>query len=430
MVNKIMAWMSVLILLAVQVACDKGIVPAAVQTPEAPPAVTLPATGLLPATTSPTQQALPVTAPPATEVIPVVPVANSSGSNIQPAFFAGNATLDLLITGDEIWVGTTGGVVRYDLNKGTTQKYTIQDGLGSNIVRKLAQDSGGNIWATGQLAGVSRFDGTKWQNFTVSDGLINNDVITLEADKKGGVWVSGYWGVSYYDGTKWRSYTTTDPNALIVGGVNTNNPDAILVKGVGLSAVDVILVDGRGDVWFTNRTKGVTRFDGENWKPFSSADGMAEGGVTAITEDKDGKLWFGSMGGTTSYDGSKFQSFSINEHQSIIPRPFIKDISQDKQGNIWVAAYGGGISRYDGNTWRVFTSADGLPSNNAQTIYFDREGNPGVITDKGVSSFNGTIWHTLTTKDGLPTGQIRTVATDNAGNLWFGSAGGEITMIR
>lgn len=351
------------------------------------------------------------------------------GSNVPAAFSIGDPIWDLLIAGNEMWVGTIGGVVRCDLNKGTIQKYTVRDGLGSNVARTLARDSRGNIWVTGYLAGVSRFDGAKWQNFTVQDGLISNDVITIKADTQGGVWVSAYWGVSAFDGIGWKSFTNVEPDALIVGGENPNNPDATVLSGVELNAADVIFVDSRSDVWFSTRGNGVNRFDGENWELFTSADGMAAGGVNAITKDKDGNLWFGSKD-VTRFDGSQFQVYNIQEYQSIIPRPQIMDIKQDKQGNIWVAAYGGGVSRYDGVNWRVFTPEDGLPSENARIIYLDREGNPCVITDKGVSTFNGTNWQTLTTDDGLPAGEIRTVATDDSGNLWFGGAGGKIKRIQ
>ncbi|MDD4876795.1 MAG: two-component regulator propeller domain-containing protein [Dehalococcoidales bacterium] len=359
-----------------------------------------------------------------------VPDANNPDSNIPIAFSVGDPIWDLLFDGDEMWVGTTGGVVRCDLKKETTQKYTIQDGLGSNVSRKLGQDTHGNIWVTGYLAGVSCFDGTRWQNFTVSNGLISDDVITLEADSKGGVWVSAYWGVSYYDGTQWQAFTNVPPDTLVTGGKNPNNPEATLIEDVELSAVDVIFIDSRGDVWFNNRHNGVTRFNGENWELFSTEDGLAEGGVSAITEDKDGNLWFGSMKGITCFDGSQFQVFTIKEYQSIIPRPQIQDILQDQQGNIWVAAYGGGAIRYDKTSWLVFTHTGGLPSDNVRSIHLYKEGSIGVITDKGVSRFKGTGWQTLTTEDGLPDGEIRVVVTDDDGNLWFGGTGGEIRRIQ
>jgi ligand-binding sensor domain-containing protein len=136
------------------------------------------------------------------------------------------------------------------------------------------------------------------------------------------------------------------------------------------------------------------------------------------------------MKGITRYDGSQFQVFTIEDHRSIIPRPYIQDIKEDKDGNIWVAAYGGGVSRYNGSDWLVFTSADELPSDNARSIFFDSEDNIYIITDKGVSRFDGTDWRTLTSKDGLPDGEIRTATMDDTGKLWFGSDKGEIKRIQ
>ena len=138
-----------------------------------------------------------------TLVLSCKPDGSNPGTDIPDTYFVGDPIVDLLFTSDEIWVGTTGGVVRCNLSTGATQIYTVVDGLGSNKVRKLAQDSYGNIWAACQTAGVSRFDGTEWKNFTVDDGLISNDVITIEGDRQGMVWVSAYWGVSYYNGTGW-----------------------------------------------------------------------------------------------------------------------------------------------------------------------------------------------------------------------------------
>jgi ligand-binding sensor domain-containing protein len=348
------------------------------------------------------------------------------------SFTAGNAILDLLVDGNDLWAATSGGVIRWKIDSGTYRKYTTQDGLGSNNVRKIVQDSRGNIWTTAQIAGVNRFNGTEWKSFAVNDGLISQDVITLAADKQGGVWVSGYWGVSYFDGAVWQSYSTVPPDAIIVGGGEKETPPRLINLTLGegsLDAVDTILVDSKGNVWFSTRGRGVVRFDGQNWRLFSTEDGLANGGVNAIYEDKDGNLWFGGNGNVTRFDGSVFKNFSIAEYQSVIPRPFIEDILQDNQGNIWVAAYQGGISRFDGANWRVFKTADGLPSDNAQAIFLADDGNPGVITDKGVCRFDGDRWQILTTRDGLPEGKVRVAYRDDQGNLWFGSTKGGITRL-
>jgi ligand-binding sensor domain-containing protein len=371
------------------------------------------------------------------DTVPAVinPEANTQVSNQSTAenqkgwtsFTAGNGILDLLVNGNDLWAATSGGVVRWDIEKGTNRKYTTLDGLGSNTVGKIIQDSRGNIWTTTYIAGVNRFDGGNWKNFTIQDGLVSDDVITLASDKLGGVWVSAYWGVSYFDGAKWQSFTTMEPGGIIVGDSKreppAGSPTPTLVKGE-LSAVDVIFVDSRGDVWFSDRGKGVTRFDGKDWQFFSVEDGLAEGGVSAITEDKDHNLWFGGIGGITRFDGAQFQVFTIKEFQSIVPRPFIQDIMQDNQGNIWVAAYQGGVSRFDGVNWRNYTTRDGLDSDNARLLFLNSESNPSVTTDKGVNYFGDTGWQELTMEQGQPVGEVRAVVRDSKGRLWFGTAGG------
>lgn len=352
--------------------------------------------------------------------------ANISAANTGSLFSTGEAVLDLLPVGDDIWAGTSNGVVRCDLKTGTFKRYTTADGLGSDVAAKLALDSHGNVWTTNRIAGVSRFDGTKWTNFKVQDGLISNDVITLAADRQGGVWVSAYWGVSYWDGNKWESFTNLDPKEPIVGGSgNPNNQNATVIKDGQISAADVIVVDSRDSVWFSARGGGATRFDGQNWTYFSTEVGVPRG-VSAISQDKNGNVWFGGWTGVARFDGTNFEALPIKEYQSIIPRPFVEDIFQDNHGNIWVAAYGGGISRYDGRDWYVFTSEDGLAAKNAKKIFEGKDGSIGVITDQGVYRFNNVAWQLITTKESLPNGAILTVVSDNSGNLWFGTDKGEI----
>jgi len=341
-------------------------------------------------------------------------------------FSSDEQVLNLLADGNDLWATTPGGVIRWDTESGEQHRYTEKDGLNSGNTRKIIRDSNGNIWVTCYVSGVSRFDGSKWNGFTVKNGLCSNDTIALAADKKGGVWVSAYWGVSYFDGQQWTSYSNVSTDAWVVGGENPMKDCRNLTHvDVELGAVDVIFVDSRGDVWFGDRSGGVSRFDGKNWRMFTVEDGMAEGGITAIIEDKNGCIWFGSsLGNITCFDGTQFKSFIIDEYQSILPRPYIHDMLQDNHGTIWTAAYEGGVARFDGNTWRVFHTADGLPGDNAMSLFLNKDGYPGVITDKGVSLFNGNTWQMLTSADGLALDEVRAAIHDNNGNIWFGGESG------
>ncbi len=143
--------------------------------------------------------------------------------------------------------------------------------------------------------GVSRFNGDKWDSFSVKNGLCSDDTITLAADKKGGVWVSAYWGVSYYDGKQWSSYSNVSPEEPAIGGPNPmKDCQYMTLVDAELSAVDVIFVDSLGNVWFSTRSRGITRFYGKEWQTFTEKDGLAKGGIYTLFEDKDGIVWFDS----------------------------------------------------------------------------------------------------------------------------------------
>ena len=186
----------------------------------------------------------------------------------------------------------------------------------------------------------------------------------------------------------------------------------------------MIFVDSRGDVWFSSRCRGITRFNGKEWQTFTDADGLGKGGINVISEDQDGIIWFNSLAGMTGFDGTRFTYHPIPDYQSVIPRPVGQDIIQDNQGTLWLAAYGGGVSRYDGSQWQTYWTQDGLPDDNARDLFLTPEGYPGVITDKGVCRFDGAAWQPMTTADGLPEGQVRLAVNDDEGRLWLAGEGG------
>jgi ligand-binding sensor domain-containing protein len=67
------------------------------------------------------------------------------------------------------------------------QRFTTSDGLPSNVVNKIFQDSKKFIWFATD-AGVSRYDGTKFTYFRKQDGLSSNDVINIAEDSFGRIW--------------------------------------------------------------------------------------------------------------------------------------------------------------------------------------------------------------------------------------------------
>ncbi|MCE7988128.1 MAG: hypothetical protein DYG89_43775 [Caldilinea sp. CFX5] len=92
---------------------------------------------------------------------------------------------DLADDGNQLWIGATGGIIRWDKNAHNYQRYTAVDGLPHTAVVAVAVDSAGNRWFGGD-GGLTRLDaGGQWHHFTAANsGLYTNtvDAIALTAD--------------------------------------------------------------------------------------------------------------------------------------------------------------------------------------------------------------------------------------------------------
>ena len=63
---------------------------------------------------------------------------------IWTVFSNGNEVNDLHVYGNELWAGTTGGLVVWDIEKAAYRKYTSNNGLGATYVLTVFRDDEGN----------------------------------------------------------------------------------------------------------------------------------------------------------------------------------------------------------------------------------------------------------------------------------------------
>jgi ligand-binding sensor domain-containing protein len=82
------------------------------------------------------------------------------------------------------------------------ERYTIENGLSSNKVSQVYQDSKGFIWVATR-DGLNRYDGYHFQVFKNNPqdatSLPDNFVQHLFEDKNGTLWIGTEKGLSYYD---------------------------------------------------------------------------------------------------------------------------------------------------------------------------------------------------------------------------------------
>ena len=82
-------------------------------------------------------------------------------------------------------------------------------------------------------------------------------------------------------------------------------------------------------------------------------------------------------------------------------RYHVFSLLEDRQGNIWFGTIGAGVYRYDGKTFTNFTTQHGLPDDKIGCFYEDRNGSLWIGTINGLSRYDGLTFTNYGTEDGL-----------------------------
>jgi ligand-binding sensor domain-containing protein len=305
-----------------------------------------------------------------------------------------------------LWFGTQyGGLSRFDGATWTTYtNVSTSGGLGTNWIRCILETHDHALWVGTQNAGLSRFDGTSWTRLTTAASLALGDVTGLGEDRFGRLWVATDAGLARFDGLTWRAYKTSD--------------------GLAGNALSALLIDGSGNVWAATATNnGVSRYDGESWTSIT-VQGLGTYGAQAILEDRAGIVWAGTAGGGVArFDRAAWTGVTNASTGGGLASDLVTAIAQDSTGALWFGT-SAGASRYDGATWRTFTTTDGLAGNNVGALARDSSGAVWIGTTAGLSRFDGTTWTSYTTASGLPANRVRSLLVDRAGTIWCGTSAG------
>ncbi len=72
-----------------------------------------------------------------------------------------------------------------------------------------------------------------------------------------------------------------------------------------------------------------------------------------------------------------------------LPQSTVNVMLEDRNGYLWIGTQGGGLARYDGREFKVYTTLDGLLSNMVSYLKLDSKNNLWVVHPRGISKFDG-----------------------------------------
>jgi PAS domain S-box-containing protein len=240
------------------------------------------------------------------------------------------------------------------------------------------------------------------------------------------------------------------------GSLGPPEPVHLPSKGGELLKVRSLLVDRERNIWVGLNGLGLVRLRPAPLTAYGKAEGLSDAGFNAVFQDREGRIW---LGGDFLYwfDGNRFNFVPGVEN--------VRAITQTRDGDLWFAGYGG-LHRYSSGVLSDFK----VPAPDLRAIYQDREGtlwigalmeeHPGGLfrfrdgkLDQipGISDVNqiiedrdGGLWvggvkeliHMqgektvrYDQKQGLPERSVD-LHQDSTGALWIASYGGGLTRLR
>lgn len=124
-------------------------------------------------------------------------------------------------------------------------------------------------------------------------------------------------------------------------------------QGLSQGRVICMLQDRRGFMWFGTED-GLNRYDGISFKQFTSGKetrSLPSNYIEALYEDKEGVLWIGTKSGLARLDRASetFTRYRTNLNDpASLPTNYVTSIVDDITGAyLWVGTYGGGLARLD-----------------------------------------------------------------------------------
>ena len=274
-----------------------------------------------------------------------------------------------------IWFGTNGdGIIRYDGK--SLADLTHNYGTGMSI-RGIIEDEKGNIWF-GTSSGLIRYNDLNDTIYSTQEGLNNPEIWSIAIDNKQTIWVGTVDGLNTFDGEKFTPFDI--PKA------NVDNPQSMLSE----NRIADILMDSRGHIWFSIDGYGISKYNGHSFTFFTTDNGLPDNSVADLFEDSQGNIWIGTFfGGVSMYDGHSFSNFTKN---GAIEGIETYNFCEDQQGNVWFSAENFGVYRYDGSSFTSFTKEDGLATNTIQHIFEDNKGQIWFCTWEGMSLYTDTTF--------------------------------------
>ena len=365
------------------------------------------------------------------------------------------------------------------INQYTAHTWTIDQGLPNTGILDVLQDQEGFIWV-GTYGGVARFDGVYFENYAdifPERKLIYSAICQGTQDR---LWLGSGNGLFFFRLGRFKKAEGRNGLSPYVESLMSEESGRVWIgtRSDGIyyyenetftkvkewqildkAFISDIVAGKNGDIWFCSPELGVFRLNGEELDQFTEFEGLSTNYVNGLHYDQsEDRLWACTSSGLNILENNEFTTvpdlegidcIHINQHdgyfyvstslglyvldgQGNIVDKYIPENSPqlvtsrfDQEGNIWLAGYRSGLTKLSPKKFEEYSQLNELDGNAINTILEVAEDSIFMANDLGVvfnmtpSGFQKHPISTIT-KDQ----RIRDLYKDQSNDIWVSTYNG------
>ncbi len=237
-----------------------------------------------------------------------------------------------------VLVGCGNGVCR--LSRSGIQVFGIEQGLPRGSWNALFVTPDGDLWTRTALHIACLRKSSNLFSLRDLPGSPSNDVdFGFAQDNRGRVMTFSYDRVARWEKGAW---TIFDPHHGLLPYETT-----------------ALAVDHKGAVWLASAGHGLSRWLGyDRWEHWTTADGLQNPIVWAMTRDHTGRFWVGTDGGLAFMDAGRkrFQHWPLPQQ---LAHQRVQTLAVAEDGSLWIGTYAGNLARLEAGSRRVSVAHTG-----------------------------------------------------------------------
>lgn len=288
--------------------------------------------------------------------------------------------------------------------------WRVDEGLPENDVKALCQTPDGYLWV-GTPGGLARFDGNRFTVFNEDNSPalseVSHDIRVLRTDHEGRLWVGARQGLARLHRGSWEA--------------------SIKLKSEDGARIRDLCIAGNGQTWVATDL-GIRQVIGDSLAIEKLPPALAKpyGGTTAVFQSHDGYLWVTSPSGLLRWHPHRPDPVLVVCGWEV-GSSRASCFAETRNGTLWVGAPGALRSIEDLNIAKHCLPSGDFSGDTFRPhrLCLDPQDNPWVSIDP-----QGTLCRLeagqltpVVGEDGESIRKVQAVLTDSEGNIWCGTAG-------